>query len=204
MTTSGSRFTITNLMAAASEALESVGFREVDETAFEDWEAALVRVYEDEYCIVCVAIYETWWDLFLQWTFVQAHLSDLISKNIERTDPKVWEGYLVLLTPSVVPTIDREKAISIQRDTRRVRKLFADGGELRRIDDVNRILLPLMPLEERDAQLPQNILDTLPNLLAKHGVDLEVAQVAIAAFRSQRPIIPEINAFIVQKRGQQE
>ena len=204
MTTSGSRLTVTNLMAAASEALESVGFREVDETAYEDWEAAFVRVYEDEYSIVCVAIYETWWDLLLQWTFVQANLSDLISKNIERTDPKAWEGYLVLLTPSVVPTIDREKAISIQRDTRRVRKLFADGGELRRIDDVNRILLPLMPLEERDVQVPQNILDTLPNLLARHGVDQEVAQVAVAAFRSQRPIIPEINALIAERRGQQE
>ena len=203
MTTLGNPFTVTNLMAAASEALLNAGFREIYLATPEAWEATVVRVYEDEYSIVCVAIYETWADLHSRWTFVQASLSDLISRNIERTDPKAWEGYLVLLTPSVVPTPEREKSVSIQRDTRHMRKLFGDGGELRIIDDVNRILLPLMPLQERDALLQQDLLDTLPQLLAKHGVDQEIARVAIAAFRAKRQIIPEVNALLSGRRGQQ-
>ena len=200
--TSSSPFTVTNLMAAASEALESAGYRKVALKSLDGWEATLIRVYEDEYSIVCVAIYETWSDLHSRWTFVQANLSDLISENIERTDPKAWDGYLVLLTPSIVPAPEREKAIFIQRDTRHMRKLFADGAELTKIDDVNRVLLPLMPLEERDAILTENVLDKLPHLLAKHGVDQEVAQVAIAAFQAQRPIIPEVNTLISERRGQ--
>ena len=84
-----------------------------------------------------------------------------------------------------------------------MRKLFADGGELKEIDDVTRLLLPLMPLEERGALLSQNILDALPEMLSQHGVDKEIAQVAIAAFRAQRPIIPEVHSLILERQGQQ-
>ena len=117
MTTS-SLFTVTNLTAATSEALYGAGFREVSTAALDDWRAAVVRLYEDEYSIVCVAIYETWADLDTHWMLDQANLIDLMSRNIVRTDPKAWEGYLVLLTPSIVPSPEREKAILIQRDTR--------------------------------------------------------------------------------------
>lgn len=202
MTTS-SLFTVTNLTAATSEALYGAGFREVSTAALDDWRAAVVRLYEDEYSIVCVAIYETWADLDTHWMLDQANLIDLMSRNIVRNDPKAWEGYLVLLTPSIVPSPEREKAILIQRDTRHVRKLFAHGGELKEIDDVTRLLLPLMPLEERGALLSQNILDALPEMLSQHGVDKEIAQVVIAAFRAQRPIIPEVHALILERRGQQ-
>ncbi len=202
MTTS-SLFTVTNLTAATSKALSDAGFREVSAAASNDWKAAVVRVYEDEYSIVCVAIFETWADLDSYWMLDQANLIDLMSKNIVRADPKSWEGYIVLLTPSIVPSSEREKAILIQRDTRHVRKLFADGGELKEIDDITRLLLPLMPLEEQGPLLSQNILDALPEMLSKHGVDKEIAQVAITAFRAQRPIIPEVHALILERRGQQ-
>ena len=202
MTTS-SLFTVTNLTAATSKALSDAGFREVSTATPNDWKAAVVRIYEDEYSIVCVAIYETWADLDSHWMLDQANLVDLMSRNIVRADPKSWEGYIVLLTPSIVPSFEREKAILIQRDTRHVRKLFADGGELREIDDVSRLLLPLMPLEEQGPLLSQNVLDALPEMLSKHGVDKEIAQVAITAFRSQRPIIPEVHALILERRGQQ-
>ena len=203
MTTAGSQLTVTNLMAAASEALSGAGFREVTLATTDEWEATVVRVYEDEHSIVCMAIYETWRDLVTQWSFDQANFSDLISRYIEGTHPKAWEGYLVLLTPSVVPANERESAILIQRNTRHVRKLFADGSDLKEIDDVSRVLLPLMPLEEQETLLSENVLDALPQLLSKHGIDTEVAQTAIAAFRAQRPIIPDVNALISERRGKQ-
>ena len=203
MTVSNTPLTATALAAAAGRVLEGAGFKAIAPDSVGVWRATATRVYEDEYSIVCVAVYETWADLSSRWIEDQTSLVDLISKNFSRTEPKAWEGYLVLLTPSVVPATGRMNAIDIQRNTLHVRKLFADGDELRSIDDVRRTLLPLLPLEEHDALETRNVLDTLPLLLASRGIDEGAAKVAIAAFRDQRPIVAEIHAFIMDQRGQQ-
>lgn len=202
MTTSSTPFTVTSLVAAAAEVLESAGFKAVSPSITSAWRATATRVYEDAYSVVCVAVYETWTDLSARWVEDQATLVNLISEYFVRSEPKAWDGYLVLLTPSVVRQIDRLNANSIERNTLHLRKLFADGEELQSISDVRRTLLPLLPLEEYDALVPRNVLDTLPRLLGSHGVDEEAAQVAIRAFREQRPIISEIHAFMTQERGQ--
>ena len=176
MTASSMPFTVTALMAASSQVLESAGFKAVDPSVVGDWRASAARVYEDAYSIVCVAVYETWADLSVRWTEDQAHLVNLISKHFARTEAKAWEGYLALLTPSVVPTADRLNAISIQRDTLHVRKLFADGADLRSLGAVQRTLMALLPLEEQDALEPSNVLDSLPPLLASRGIDEEAAE----------------------------
>ena len=203
MTDKSTPLPVTTLSAAAARVLEDAGFKVAKPSAVSAWEAPATRVYEDAYSIVCVAVYETWAELSSRWIEDQAILVDLISNHFARTEAKAWDGYLVLLTPSVVPATDRLDAISIQRNTLHVRKLFADGDELRSIDAVRRTLLPLLPLEEHGALEPRNILDTLPSLLASHGIDEEAVKVAIAAFRDQRPIIAEIHAFMTNKREQQ-
>ena len=201
MTTSSTQFTVTSLVAAAAEVLEGAGFKAVEPSITSTWRATATRVYEDAYSVVCVAVYETWTDLSARWVEDQATLVNLISEYFARSEPKAWDGYLVLLTPSVVRQIDRQNANSIERNTLHLRKLFADGEELQSISDVRRTLLPLLPLEEYDALVPRNVLDTLPRLLGSHGVDEEAAQVAIGAFREQRPIIAAIHAFMTQERG---
>ena len=152
--------------------------------------------------IVCVAVYETWAHLSSRWREDQENLVELISRNFLRSDAKAWEGYLALFTPSYVPASDRLAAVDIQRNTRRVRKLFADGDELRLVGSIRRVLLPLLPLEEQDALQPRNLLDSLPPIIAKHGVDAEVAQLAISAFREQRSIAAEIHSLISRRREQ--
>ena len=202
MTTGGALFTVTTLVAAANEILEFGGFSPVNPSASNTWSATSTRVYEDAYSIVCVAVYETWADLSSRWTEDQSNLVGLISEHFGRNDAKAWDGYLVLLTPSVVPTHERLRAISIQRNTLHLRKLFAGGDELRSIKDVRRVLLPLLPLEDdyEDEELP-NVLGTLPTILSKHGVDKEAAHVAIAAFREQRSIIADVHDLMTKRKG---
>ena len=202
MTTSSMPLTVTTLMAGSAQVLEGAGFQAVDPSVVGVWRATAARLYEDAYSVVCVAIYETWADLSSHWTEDQAHLVDLISKHFARSDAKAWEGYLALLTPSIVPAAERLNAISIQRNTLHVRKLFADGEELRSLGAIRRTLLALLPLEEQHALEPANVLDNLPPLLASHGVDEEAARVAVAAFRDQRPIVAEIHALLTNREQQ--
>ena len=194
-------FTITTLIAAASEILEGSGFRTVNPSATGTWRATEARVYEDAYSVVCVAIYETWAALSAQWADDQANLVELISKHFARTEAKAWDGYLVLLTPSIVPATERQEAIDIQRNTVHVRKLFAAGDELETVHAVRRTLLPLLPLEIQETQRQSNVLHTLPPLLARHGVDEESSRVALAAFLEQRPIIEAIHKLMEDQRG---
>lgn len=200
MTSIAPQFTVTALVAAAEEFLESAAYRPIKPSLADPWKATDVRIYEDAYSIVCLAVYETWNDLLSLWSDDQANLVSLISRHFSRTDAKAWDGYLVLLTPSIVPTKARQDAVDIQRNTLHVRKLFGSGDELRTVDDVCRVLLPLLPLEGHEVLRPRNVLDTLPKLLARHGVDEMASDVAIAAFRDQRHIIAELHAFMTKER----
>ena len=194
-------FTVTALMAVVDEILEGAGFKFVAFSTASEWGATLARVYEDAYSIVCVAVYETWAELSERWVEDQASLVDMISKFYLRTDAKAWDGYLVLLTPSLVGKIDRRDAITIQRNTRYLRKLFADGDQLQSLADVRRTLLPLLPLEEFEALQSGNVLDTIPSLFGEIGIDERAVRVAITAFREERPIIAEIHKYISSKPG---
>ena len=196
MKSNNTPFNVTMLVAAASEILEGADFRVASLSPTDTWRATEARVYEDAYSIVCIAVYETWADLWSHWADDQATLVRLISQHFSRTDAKAWEGYLVLLTPSFVPADARHNAVGIQRNTVHVRKLFGAGDELQTVDAVRRALLPLLPIGGDSALEPQNVLDNLPTVLARQGVDEDAARVAIAAFREQRSIIAEIHSFI--------
>ena len=203
MTSLGSPLTLTAIEAEAARLLNSAGFQLVNPALATGWKASVARVYEDTYSIVCVAIYETWAHLSFGWADDQVILVDLISKYLARHEAKAWDGYLVLFTPSIVPEQERPTAICIQRDTVRLRKLFADGSELKSIGAVRRTLLPVLPLDEHDALEDRNVLESLPPLLAKYGVSEETTKVAIQAFQDQRPIMEEIHTRITRARESQ-
>ena len=195
------QLTVTSLAAEAARVLEEAGFNAAQQVSGGSWKATTARVYEDSYSVVCVAVYETWAELSSGWTEDQATLVDLISDHFAQTEAKAWDGYLVLLTPSVVPGTDRFTAVSIQRNTLHLRKLFAAGDELQSAGAVRRTLLPLLPLEEHEMLEPRSVLDTLPPLLAEHGVDVDAARVAIEAFRGQRPILGDIHEHLTNRQG---
>ena len=194
------QFTVTSLVAVASQVLEDAGYRAVPSSATEIWAASRAMVFEDAHGIVCVAAYETWAQLSSRWTQDQATLVTIISRHLIRTDAKAWDGYLVLLTPSFIPASQRPVSVKIQRNTLHVRKLLSGGDELNSVSDVRRTLLPLLPLDEHYALKPRDLLDSLPPLLTQYGIDEESAQTTIAAFGSQRPVIEELHTLTLKKR----
>jgi hypothetical protein len=200
----GPLFTATTLVAAASEVLEGAGYRRVGPDREGEWPGAGARVYEDPYSVVALVVYETWADISESWLEAQAALVELISTHFTRGDAKSWEGYLVLLTPSVVPSDARLDAIAIQRNTTHVRKLLATGDELRTIEDVASALLPLLPLEPGHALAePRSALDLLPELLARRAISEESVRVAIQAFLAQEPVIERLHSRLANSRQEQ-
>ena len=203
MTSFGAALSFAAIEAEAAQVLTSAGFQTVKPAYTSGWEATSARVYEDAYSVVCVAIYDTWQQLSDGWTGDQAVLVDLISKYFTRHEPKAWDGYLALFTPSVVPYQERRIAVDIQRNTVHVRKLFADGSELSSTSAVRRTLLPVLPLDEHEALEGRNVLESLPQLLAQYGVSEVATQVAIEAFQDQRPIAETIHDRLTKKQGNQ-
>ncbi len=203
MTSFGATLTFTAIEAEATQVLADAGFQAVKPGQTGGWEATSARVYEDANSIVCVAIYDTWQQLSDGWTSDQAALVDLISKYFNRHDPKAWDGYLALFTPSVVPYQERRIAVDIQRNTVHVRKLFADGSELTSPSGVRRTLLPVLPLDEHEALEGRNVLESLPQLLAQYGVSEAATQVAIEAFQDQRPIAETMHDRLTKNQENQ-
>ena len=105
------------LMAASARRLQLSSFDQVADT--EDEFGTQIRIFENPLSVVGVAIFETWSQLEARWPAVQGRLVEIMSLNMARTDPKAWEGYLVLMTPDDSPlnqlSIDR-----IRHDTSQV------------------------------------------------------------------------------------
>jgi hypothetical protein len=185
--------TTSQLLAATTELLESGGYKAAQPS--NGWPSN-ARIFEDPYGIVAVVAYQTWSDLAEKWPYAQGQLVELISAHLTRPEPKSWEGYLILLTPSEAPASARAQLADIRYDTNRVRKLVATGDDLRTLDDVEQALLPLLPLQV-EAQLKSGpaLLERLPKLLAERGINVEAARAVVNAFIANDSILERLHAF---------
>lgn len=189
--------TTTNLIAAATEYLQRGGYSLVEDGRRGEWPTSNVRVFEDPYGVVAVVVYETWSELVMGWTEAQGALVHLISENIGRSEAKAWDGYLVLLTPSLLSAENRLRADEIRRDTTRVRKLLGTGEELRNPTDAERLLSPLLPLSEELEPIEQgSTLNLLPGLLSARGVSGDAVRVLVDAFREQAPLMDRLHGLL--------
>jgi hypothetical protein len=185
-----STHTSSTLLAAAAEVLQAHAYRPAKREYLRDWTESNARVFEDAYGIVAIVVYETWQDLLSQWINSQAALVDLISARVARSEPKAWEGYLVLLTPSVMDAGSESAAQAIRYDTSRVRKLVASGAEISDLGDIERVLLPVLPIESALAPGTEtSVLDVLPEILVQKGVSSDAAQSLIRAFSNQESLM---------------
>lgn len=187
--------TPTDLLAAASELLEQGGYTRVSGGVADSWATTGTRLFEDVYNVVALVVYETWQELDAGWPAAQAELVELISAHMTRSDPKAWDGYLVLLTPG--PAVDGDRGPSdIRYDTSRVRKLVAAGDELQVVGDVERALLPLLPLDAVTVSAGErSALTMLPDILAKHGVEPQAVSVVVEAFSEQRSLVEALHDY---------
>ena len=182
------------IMAAAASILVGGGYRQALAGLGEEWTDESARLFEDPYSVVAVLVFPTWAELKDRWPEAQASLVSAMTRSISSADPKVWEGYLVLLTPS---TAGRDRTIldSVRRDTSRVRKLVATGEELRHLLDVEQLLSPLLPLDVNHAQnlAPEDPLTHLPSLPALRTVSRDAINLMVDAFRDQLPMLDRLH-----------
>jgi hypothetical protein len=184
-------YTTTDLIAAASQVLSDGGYRQIN--GFTDWNTPTSRLFEDEYGVVGVALFETCKELLHTWPDVQAALVDVISRHVGNQESKSWDGYLVLLTPGLAPS-ESDALGGVRYDTTRLRKLVATGDELKLPTDVERILRPLLPLRTDRANVEQeSALDLLPRFLAAQQIPEDVTRVIVNSFRQQSPLLEQLH-----------
>ena len=184
--------TSTNLIAAAAQLLINGGYQQISHR-FEEWDTSTSRLFEDEYNVVGIGIFDTCSELLQAWTDLQGSLVDVISSEVGHEEGKSWDGYLVLLTPNVAPS-KHAQLEAVRYNTTRLRKLVATGDDLKSPTDVERVLRRLLPLSQESANLSQeSALDLLPKLLADQGIPKETTQLIVDAFRNQSPLIERLH-----------
>lgn len=172
--------TPTEVYGAASALLLGNGFAVAPEITLASGE--ILRIFEDSLSVVGLVQFDTWPALDRSWMDAQVALVELISDRLALNDPKAWEGYLLLFTLDRAPgalAID-----AIRRDTTRLRKVVTTGAELEFLSQVERALLPVLPLlPEGDASGQARVLDRLPALLsANGGPDPKLTERVVQAF----------------------
>ena len=191
-----SALTSTDLIAAASATLEEGKYSRIDTDKHPEAQIPGARLYEDPYSVVALMVCETWSELESRWTDAQGSLVEVMSAHMVSTDPKAWEGYLVLLTPGSASGEEAQSVTSIRYDTARVRKLVATGDELKQISDVERSLLPLLPLVAvQSTDGGGSVLDLLPRLLSREGIEEGAVTSVIDAFIVQEPLVESLHNY---------
>lgn len=184
-----SDLTVAEVLGAVSGRLTRAGFQVGPELGLGVEEQ--LRCFEDDVSIVGVAQFRSWSALRANWLDAQSVLVDLLSERLERSDPKAWEGYLVLLT--LDRPMNSAEVDEIRRDTTRLRKILATGEDLTSVSQVDDALLPVLPLTGGVLRHGAgSILDRLPGLLAEKGIDEGLTLRVGEAFDNDRPLMEAV------------
>jgi len=160
------------------------GYREVSSISRE-WDSPTSGLFESEYAVVGVVVFETCSELLDSWPEKQDALVRIMSKHIHQQESKSWDGYLVLLTPGIAPSRD-EEIERIRYNTNRLRKIVATGEDLRNPEDLERLMSPLLPLSSPTTRIAlESALDFLAQLLLEtQDVPEGTTRLLIKAFES--------------------
>lgn len=198
MNRSSTPLTVSTMIATACAVLLDNHYRLVS-SGFREWDTPTSRLFENEYAIVGVVVFETSRELLQSWPDMQALLVGAISKHIGRRESKSWDGYLVLLTPGVAPSGD-EEIERVKYDTTRLRKIVATGEDLLAQADLERVLSALLPLGLQARQSGQrSALDLLPKLLATRHIPEETTQLLVDAFLQDSPLMECLDRNLREK-----
>jgi hypothetical protein len=187
--------TTSEINAAASALLLEGGYKAIEKLPREINPPSGARFFEDNFGIVEFVVFDTWQALREGWPKAQASLVELMSRFVHSGDAKAWEGYVVLFTSAVIPGTARDEAEDIRYNTSRVRKLLATGDDLRTIGDVERTILPLLPLapeSDRAQGRGDRVFELLPEILRKRGIPIDVSRQLIDAFLKNEPLMERL------------
>ena len=192
-----STLSVASLLAGASNVLARAGYRQMSENRDKESFASNGRLFEDPYTVVAIVAFDTWGALTRGWADAQGKLVDLMASYVPERDAKTWDGYLVLMTSGSLPLDMRAEAHQIERDTGRVRKLVATGEDLRTIGDIERTLLPLLPVVTiaNAPTVESDVLSMLPTLLSRRGISEEMTHTLVGAFIAQEPLLERLHEY---------
>lgn len=186
--------TQSQVISGATETMLQAGYLAADLEASQH----LVRLFEDVYGVVAIAFFSDWTALAQSWPDAQGELVEILSQALDRSEPKVWEGYLVLITPEPAsPEQAREMAI-IRKDINRVRKLVITGEDLSNLSALRSALLPVLPMTMSEAATTSSgLFDALPVMLAdSSGIPPRTTAALIDAFLGNEPLMEAIDREI--------
>lgn len=184
----------TELLSGADEVLRNNGFTQVTKYGLEGIDSVNQSIFEDAFSIVAITVFSTWAELFEGWSEAQSALVELVSEHVAKDEKKVWDCYLLLWTLDLVPLGLTDKRRSIQYDTGRVRKLISSGDDFKQLSDIERCLLPLLPIDRDLSQTNEpNILNRLPALLESTEVSRQMTEAVVSAFESQESLADAIH-----------
>jgi hypothetical protein len=194
--------TTTDIIAYTTNILESNKFCRIQEKVYGSWTVSNARLFEDEYHIVAIIGYETWNDLQNNWSEAQSELVQLISQNMSTSDPKAWDGYLVIFTPCITDPRLNVEVNEIRYNVSRVRKLIATGNDLMTEQDVYRFLQPLLPLENEESLLiNRSSLDVVADMLQEKGISRNDIDIMIKAFKENKPMMESLYKYRVKNEN---
>lgn len=163
----------------------------VDSARHQSWPAGSMA-FEDEYSVIAVWAFESVEELVGGWGAAQDHVVDFLGANVVATDPKSWDGYLILVAMDGVPEELVAELSAIRSDTRRVRKLVLTADDLpSRVFDplelapqVRRTLAPILDLDLNTTPGRSDPLSTLPTRVSGALNSNAHLDVVIAAYEA--------------------
>lgn len=165
--------------------------RRIEGGRYESWPPRAMA-FENEYSIVAVWTFDSVHDLVASWSAAQDQVVRLLGTNVVNTDPKSWDGYLVLAAADRVPERLVADVSSIRSDTRRIRKLVMTADDLpRNVSDllqitphVRRALAPVLNLEIDPRLGRSDPLDSLANRLPQEIGARGLVSAVVAAYEA--------------------
>src|SRR6478609_5956254 len=103
--------------------------RQIDRSRYPSWPSDAIA-FEDEYAVIAVWAFDSVDSLVNGWGAAQDHVVRLLGTNVMNTDPKSWDGYLVLAAVDGVPEALAAELSNIRSDTRRIRKLVITADDV--------------------------------------------------------------------------
>lgn len=176
--------------------LAASGARQIPRNRYPEWPQSALA-YEDEYAIIAIWQFSSFADLSNSWLEAQDEVVRLVGSNVVSTDPKSWDGYLVLVTAEGVAASHSETLTSIRSNTRRLRKLVVTGDDLPTMigtplelaAPVRRALAPVLDITIEQSHRRLDPLETIPDRIDLSDEELSDLVVLLDAHKRGIPIV---------------
>lgn len=195
------------LIAELARLFAESDIRQIDRSRYDSWPPHAMA-FEDEYAVIAVWAFDSVDALVSGWGAAQDHVVRLLGTNVVNTDPKSWDGYLVLAAVDGVPEVLAAELSNIRSDTRRVRKIVVTADDLpSRIADplevtphIRRALAPILDLDVASGLGRSDPLASLPTRLSASLIAAEHLTAVVAAYEAGGSLLDQLHHELTKLR----